>query len=129
MSPSSLHPKWWQVYLTFPLLIVLFVLDGLLRISTRGHEVIQIGIVLLIFGLIHLWLKANRSALLGEDREQRVKIYRVIDIPPAGSPVLEGEKKSILHLSDSEIHGLLGDDMEISYTDPGLFFDREIHKN
>jgi hypothetical protein len=129
MSPSSLHPKWWQLYLTFPLLIALFVLDSRLRVSTRGHEFVQIGIILLIFGLIHLWLRANRSALAGEVWEGQVKIYRVIEIPPAGSPELEGEKKSILQLSDSEIEGLLGDGMEMSYTDPDVFSDKETHRN
>ena len=129
MSPSSQHPKWWQLYLTFPLLITMFVLDSRLKISTRGHQAVQIGAVLLIYGLIHLWLKANRSALSGEVREGPVKIYRVIEIPPAGSPELEGEKKSILQLSDSEIHGLLDDGMEMSYTDPELFSYKEIHKN
>jgi hypothetical protein len=127
--PRSLRPKWWQLYLTFPLLIVLFVLDSRLRISTSGHEFVQIGIILLIYGLIHLWLKANRSALSKEDLEQPVKIYRIIEIPPAGSPELEGEKRSILQLSGSEIQGLLGDGMEMSYTDPELFTYKEIHKN
>jgi hypothetical protein len=128
MSPS-LHPKWWQLYLTFPLLIVLFMLDSRIRISNRGHEVVQIGIVLIVYGLIHLWLKANRSALMGEDQKQSIKVYRVIEIPPAGSPELEGGNKSILQLSDSEIHGLLGDGMEMSHTDPDLFSYKEIHKN
>lgn len=89
----------------------------------------QIGIVLLVYGLIHGWLKANRSALMGEDQKRSFKVYRVIEIPPAGSPELEGEKQSILQLSDSEIHGLLGDGMEMSYTDPELFSYKEIHKN
>jgi hypothetical protein len=129
MSPSSLHPKWWQLYLTFPLLIGLFVLDSRIRISNRGHQVMQIGIVLFVYGLIHVWLKANRSALMGEDQKRSFKVYRVIEIPPAGFPELEGEKKSILQLSDSDIHGLLGDGMEMSYTDPELFSYKEIHKN
>ena len=129
MSTQYARPKWWQLYLTFPLLIALFALDSRLRISSRGHEFVQIGIILVMFGLFHLWLKANRSALLGEDREQPTKIYRVIEIPPAGSPELEGEKKPILQLSDSEIHGLLGDGMEMSYTDPEILSYKEIHKN
>ena len=129
MSPSSLHPKWWKLYLTFPLLIAMFVLDSRLRIPARGHQAVQLGIVLLIYGLIHLWLKANRSALTGEVQEQPVKIYKVIEFPPAGSPELEGGKKSILQLSDSEIHGLLGDGMEMSYTDPEKFSQKEIHRN
>jgi hypothetical protein len=129
MSPSSLHPKWWQLYLTFPLLIVLFVLDSRIRISNRGHQVVQISIVLIVYGLILLWLKANRSALIGEDQKRSFKVYRVIEIPPVGSPELEGEKKSILQLSESEIHGLLGNGMELSYTDLELFSYKEIHKN
>ena len=60
-SPNN-SPKWWQLYLTFPLLIALFVMDHRLKISTPGHQAVQIGIVLLVYGLIHLWLKANRSA-------------------------------------------------------------------
>ena len=127
--PVSLHPKWWQLYLIFPLLLVLFVLDSRLRISTRGHEFVQIGIILLVYGLIHLWLKANRSALSEEDREQPFKIYRIIVIPPIESPELEGTKRSILELPDSEIQGLLSDGMEMSYRDPELFSYKEIHKN
>jgi hypothetical protein len=129
MSSRNTHPKWWQVYLTLPLLIALFALDSRLRISIRGHQAVQIGIVLLIYGSIHFWLKANHSALAGEVREQPIKIYRVIEIPPTGSPEFEGEEKSILQFSDSEIHGLLGDDMEMGYTDPELFSYKEIHKN
>ena len=129
MSPSTLHPKWWQLYLTFPFLIALFVLDARLKISARGHKFVQIGIVLLVYGLILLWLRANRSALAGDVREGPVEIYRVIEIPPAGSPELEGEKRSILELSDSEIQGLLSDGMEISYTDAEIFSKRAIRKN
>jgi hypothetical protein len=129
MSPSTLHPKWWQLYLTFPFLIALFVLDARLKISARGHKFVQIGIVLLVYGLILLWLRANRSALTGDVGEGPVEIYRVIEIPPAGSPELEGEKRSILELSDSEIQGLLSDGMEISYTDAEIFSKRAIRKN
>lgn len=129
MSPSSLHPKWWQLYLAIPLLIVLFVLDSRIRISTRGHEVVQIGIVLLVYGLIHLWLKANRSALMREDQKQSIKVYRLIEIPPAQSLELNSARKSILQIPDSEILGLLGDGMEMSYTDPELFSNKDIHNN
>ena len=129
MSSRTAHPKWWQVYLTLPLLIALFVLDGRLRISPRGHQAVQIGIVLLVYGLIHLWLKANRSALTREVREQPLKIYRVIEIPSDGSPELEGERKSILQLPDSEIQGLLGDGPEMSYTDAEVLSNQEIRRN
>lgn len=129
MSPKNPHPKWWQVYLTFPLLIALFALDSRLRFSVRGHQAVQLGSVLLIYGLIHLWLRANRSALMREDQAQTRKTYHLIEIPPAGSPELEGPKRSILELSESEIRGLLDDGMEMSYTNPELFSYKEIHKN
>jgi hypothetical protein len=128
ISSRNTHPKWWQLYLTFPLLIALFVLDSHIRTSTRGREFLQTGIVLLVYGLIHLWLKANHSALTEEVPGQSVEIYKVIEIPPARSPELEGEKKSILQLSNSEIHGLLENGMKISYTDAEIFSNREIHK-
>jgi hypothetical protein len=63
-------PKWWELYLTFPLLIVLFMLDAHLKISTRGHQVVQIGIILLVYGLIYIWVNANASALLKMDRSE-----------------------------------------------------------
>ncbi len=72
MYSSNSNPKWWQFYLTFPLLIALFILDSRFRISTRGHQAVQIGIILLVYGLIHLWLKANRSALLQMDRQKTI---------------------------------------------------------
>jgi hypothetical protein len=129
MSCRNAPPKWWQVYLNFPLLIALFVLDSRLKVSTRGHQIVQIGIILLVYGLIHWWLKANRSALSKEDREQPVKIYKVIEIPPAESPALSNGRRSILNIPNSEIQGLLGDGMEISYTDPEVFSYQELHKN
>lgn len=129
MSSSSQRPKWWQLYLTFPLLIGLFILDSRLRLSTRGHEFVQIGIVLLIYGLIHLWIKANRSALLGEDQKQSIKIYRVLEIPPYESLDLANGRRSTFEIPDAEIPGLLGDGMEMSHTDPELLSYQEIHKN
>jgi hypothetical protein len=129
MSPSSPHPKWWQLYLTFPLLVVLFVLDSRLRITTRGHEFVQIGIVLLIYGLILFWIKANRSALSREDRKQSIKIYRVLEIPPYESLEWANGRRSILDLTDSEVQGLLGDGRDMSYTDPEVFSNKEIHRN
>ncbi len=59
MSSNYARPKWWQLYLTFPLLIALFAVDSRLKISMRGHQAVQIVIVLLIYRLVHLWLRAN----------------------------------------------------------------------
>ena len=112
MSPSSLRPKWWQLYLAFPLLIALFVLDGRLRISTRGHEAVQIGIVLLVYGLISLWIKANGKALSNMDKKYPSATFRTYRIHPVSLPETKDEKNSIIR-----IYGVLGTTFEIDYSD------------
>ena len=129
MLSQNTRPRWWQLYLTFPLLIGLFVMDARLRISSRGHQAVQIGIILLIYGLIHVWLKANRSALSRMDQNAYGRSFRVIQIPPAELSESAHQKRSILQLSDSEIHGLLSDSMDMSYADAESFSMDEIRKN
>jgi len=83
MSPSAIRPKWWQLYLTFSLLIALFIVDDRLKISVRGHQAVQIGILLVFYALIHLWLNANASALSKMDCVQGHGTFRVIQIAPS----------------------------------------------
>jgi len=111
------RPKWWQVYLTLPLLIALFAVDGRLKISTRGHQAVQIGIVLLIYGLIHLWLKANATALSRMDQEQDHGRIRVMRMPVSQLPESNGENQLMFQLPDSEIKGVLSDTFDMDYID------------
>ena len=104
MSHQDVRPKWWLLYLTGPLLIILFAVDSRLKLSARGHQVAQIGIVLFIYGLIYIWLKANRSAFLRMDRRRSTGSIRVIQIFPEQS-------------LDSEIKGQLSDAFEMNYVD------------
>lgn len=104
MTSSTAHPKWWQLYLIFPLLIGLFILEHQLKASTRGHQAVQIGIVLVVYGLIHLWLKANSSALTSMDRKPSYGRVRVIRVP-------------VSQLPDSEIKGVLSDTFEMDCID------------
>ncbi len=53
------RPKWWLLFLLLPVLVGLFVIDTKAPISDAGHRVLEVGIVLLVFGLIELWLRAN----------------------------------------------------------------------
>lgn len=116
MLPSNLRPKWWQLYLTFPLLIAMFVLDARLRISMRAHQAVQIGIILLIYGLIHLWLKTNSSALSNMDQQNR---DRIIVMRAPGSQLTDSdvEKQPMFELSGLEIKGVLNDTFELDYID------------
>ncbi len=52
-------PVWWLLYILIPLLMVLLVLDQELALSLLGHQIVQLGIVFLFFGLVTLWVRAN----------------------------------------------------------------------
>ena len=117
MFSSNLRPKWWQLYLTFPLLIALFMMDNRLKLSERGHQAVQIGIVLVVFGLVHLWLKANAIALSEIDRRRFRGTVTVIRIPPYQLPDTNNDKRPIFQLPSSEIKGTLSDTFEMDYID------------
>jgi hypothetical protein len=116
MSTNNANPKWWQVYLTFPLLIALFVLDNRLKLSMRGHQIVQIGILILIYGIVHLWIKANATALSAMDQKQFHNTFTVIRIPPNQLPDTSG-KRPIYQFANSEIKGILSDTFEMDYVD------------
>ena len=117
MSPSSPHPKWWQLYLTLPLLIVLFLLDQRLRISTREHEVVQIGIVLIVYGFIYWWLKASSGALSHIDRQQYNGRMLILQAPPPTLSESNDRKHSLLQIPNAEVKGILSTTYEIDYID------------
>jgi hypothetical protein len=75
------RPGWWNVWL--PLLLLL--LGGLLVLepqgpqSPAGHPIAQIGLALLVYGVVALWLQCNRRALVDQayEREQVQERRRV----------------------------------------------------
>ena len=115
MKKAKTDPKWWQLYLTFPLLIVLFTAENRLKISIRGHQVVQVGIILCVYWLIHKWLKANELALSGMGRLEHSPTFRVIQPPMDSLP--EENKRSLFQLPDSEIKGVLSDTFDIDIID------------
>ena len=121
MSFSNHRPKWWQVYLTLPLLIVLFMLDSRLKLSERGHQAVQIGIILLVYGLVHLWLKANARALSNMDQRQYHGTVTVTRIPSYQLPESNKDKRPIFQLTNLEIKGALSDTYEMDYIDAEFF--------
>jgi len=130
MFPKA-RPKWWQLYLTFPLLVALFVVDSRLKVSTRAHQAVQIGIVLIVFGLIHLWLKANARALSAMDRAQLGRRVTVVRIQPHPLSAMDNgsKKRPMFQLSDSEIKGTLSDTFEMDYIDAESFKAEEYRNN
>ena len=129
VSSSHLRPKWWQLYLTLPLLIVLFIADNRLRISTRGHQVVQIGIVLLIYGLIHLWLKVNASALSKMDQRQIHGRITVFQVPISQLPGTDAQRRPMFELPVSEIKGMLSDTFDMDYMNAEASQSVKFHEN
>jgi hypothetical protein len=114
---QDIRPKWWQIYLTFPLLIALFLLDNRLKLSLHEHQAVQIGILLLVYGLIHLWLKANEAALSNMDRRQFHGTVIVTRIPSQRLSEPTNDKRPMFQFSNSEIKGILSDTFEMDYID------------
>ena len=111
------RPKWWQVYLTFPLLIVLFLADNHLKLSEHGHQAVQIGIILFVYWLIHLWLKANAKALSNMDQRQFHGTVTVTRVPSYQLSEPKSDKHPMFQLPHSEIKGTLSDTFEMDYVD------------
>ncbi len=110
-------PRWWRLYATFPLAMVLLVLEHWLPLSTSGHQAVQIGIVLVTFGLMYLWLRANAGALMEEDRGQNRWTITATEFhsswPPA-APVEGGNgHRPIFHLPESGLSNTLDDTFEL----------------
>jgi len=121
MYSNTPRPKWWQVYLTFPLLITLFMLDNRIKLSERGHQAVQIGIILLVYGLVHLWLKANAKALSNINQRQFHGTVTVTRVPSYQLPESNKDKRPMFQFSNSEIKGTLSDTYEMDYIDAEFF--------
>lgn len=59
-------PKWRLLYAILPLSAGLLWLDGRLTFQLQAHQLLETGIVLISFGLMALWVRANRTAAAEE---------------------------------------------------------------
>ena len=75
------RPRWWLLYLLLPVLVGLLVIEIKIPISEVGHRIVEVGIVVLIFGLIELWLRGNDANIragqwrAAQGRQTRRVIY------------------------------------------------------
>jgi len=67
MRKEENRPSWWQLYLLGLGMMGLLALGALIPMSERGHQAAAIGVVLLFCGLVEVWLRANRRALVHID--------------------------------------------------------------
>jgi hypothetical protein len=59
----------WLLFALLPFMLLLLVGDALLPETPVGHGIVEIGIVLLTFGLMALWVHANAYAIQQEEYE------------------------------------------------------------
>jgi hypothetical protein len=111
-TPTALpKPKWWQLYLSFPLLVALFLVDSRLRFSEAGHETLQLGSLAFEFIFVQVWLHRNASALRHID-DDKLDSTLVTYIFPTPSPT-EIQDEPLQAVSwPREIKGVLGDTFE-----------------
>jgi hypothetical protein len=64
------RPSWWWLYALGPLMAGLFVVADRAPLSPAEHEAVEIGIVLLIYGLAGLWVQVNAEALEYDDQDK-----------------------------------------------------------
>jgi hypothetical protein len=84
MSENKRRPSWILLYFLVALLFSLFVIEVRLTMSGVAHRVVEIGIVLVIYYLVWLWVKANDAAMIQEelDRKRALKL-EVLSLVPS----------------------------------------------
>jgi hypothetical protein len=63
MDAQDLRPAWSQLFLLLPVTIGLVVLEAGAPLSESAHTAATIGLLVLTYALVGLWVRANRLAL------------------------------------------------------------------
>ena len=93
------NPRWWLLYLTMPLMIGLLVLEGRLPEPPVVHQIMEMGIVIVCFGLMAVWVHANEGARVNEEFEKEhwnmePDLHSEPDLDPRHLPLADaGEDK------------------------------------
>ena len=73
-------PAWWRLYALIPILGALFMLDHRAALPPGWHKAVQAAIILVIYGLVWWWLRANAYALMTGPMLQHRHDYNGYDI-------------------------------------------------
>ncbi len=93
---SGRKPAWWLLYLLVPVLIGLLFVDHELVLSLLGHQIVQLGIVFVFFGLVVLWLRTNSSALVRKEKPNPLSLVITVYDPCAKRPGRLAEREQEL---------------------------------
>ena len=92
MEKERRRPSWWQLWLLLPALGILAFLEARASLSPAGHRVVEVAIILVIYGLVSVWLRANQAALLRESRDDlaQTKVEMVVYLPSEPGIIVGG---------------------------------------
>ena len=80
MQHTRQGPTWWHAWLPLLLLGGLLVLEHQVPLSPGGHQIVQLAVTLLMYGVLVYWVRHNRGALIQEayEREQEEGVYTIM---------------------------------------------------
>ena len=83
MSVQKRKPAWFVLYLLILMMFLMFVIEGRDGLPDWANEAATLGIVLLVFGAMHLWVRANLPNLMQDElRDLKPGEFRFIEVPP-----------------------------------------------
>ena len=83
MHKEKRHPSWWQLWLLLPALGALAYVEASASLSVTGHRIVEVGLVLVGYALVSVWLRANEAAWLREMQDQAAghKVRILLEMP------------------------------------------------
>jgi hypothetical protein len=63
-------PNWWQLYVLVPTMVAALLVDSRMTYSATMHQYVEIGIVVVTFALMALWIQVNRAGIETEEFDQ-----------------------------------------------------------
>ncbi|RPI52175.1 MAG: hypothetical protein EHM56_08690 [Chloroflexi bacterium] len=90
MGKEKRHAAWWQLWLLLGGLGGLAFAEVRIPLSVTGHRIVEVGIVLAVYGLLYVWVRANEVAWLRETQDQ-VTWRRVPTLRPGHPTVIAGK--------------------------------------
>ena len=78
------QPTWWQLYLLIPIMGLLMIVEHLAPLPGVSDQLVDLGIIALVFGAMLFWLKRNAAGLEENSpstRSQRLPTDRVLPEP------------------------------------------------
>jgi len=67
MAKKQSKPSWWILYVLVILMIVVLIAASQDGLPNWANEIGDVGIIVLVFGAMALWVKVNMPALLNEE--------------------------------------------------------------